>query len=135
LDGVTVTPLKQIFNPKGDIYHAIKKSDVGFEGLGEAYFSTVHQNDIKGWKKHTRMTLNLVVPIGEIEFIVHDDTSKEFFRLILSQYNYQRLTVKPNLWLAFRGVGINNMLLNLASIEHDPSEAENLDLKDIQYEW
>ncbi len=136
MDRVKLTPLKQIFHPKGDIFHAMKRSDEGFVDFGEAYFSTINQNDIKGWKKHTQMTLNIVVPLGKIEFVVFDEDRKEFFSVILScQDNYQRLTVKPNLWMAFRGVGEHNMLLNLASIEHDPSEAVNIDLSEIQYEW
>lgn len=130
-----MTPLKQIYHPKGDIFHAMKKSDVGFKGFGEVYFSTINKNSIKGWKKHTLMTLNLVVPIGEIEFIIYNDMSKEFFSVILSQDNYQRLTVKPGLWMAFRGVGEYNMLMNIASIEHDPSEAESIDIGSIKYEW
>ena len=76
MDGVNLTPLKQIHNPKGDIFHAMKKSDVGFNGFGEAYFSTINQDDIKGWKKHTQMTINLVVPFGEIEFVVYDENTK-----------------------------------------------------------
>lgn len=135
MDGVILTPLKQIFNPKGDVFHGMKKSDIGFDGFGEAYFSTTNKNDIKGWKKHTKMTLNLVVPVGEIEFVVYDEKSKEFFDVKLSQYNYQRLTVKPNLWMAFRGIGEYNMLLNLASIEHDPNEAITVELDKINYEW
>lgn len=135
MDGVILTPLKKIHHPKGDIFHAMKKSDDGFEGFGEAYFSTVAQGEIKGWKKHTEMTLNIVVPLGEIEFVVYDEGSKEFFSAKLSKDNYQRLTVKPNLYMAFRGVGEYNMLLNLASIEHDPSEAVNKELSDITYEW
>ena len=135
MDGVILTPLKQIHNPKGDIYHAMKKSDDGFDGFGEAYFSTVHKDDIKGWKKHTKMTLNLVVPVGKIEFVVYAEKTKEFFSVELSQGNYQRLTVKPNLWMAFRGLEENSMLLNLASIEHDPSEAINIELSEIKYEW
>ena len=135
MDGVILTPLKQIYNPKGDIFHAMKKSDDGFDGFGEAYFSTIHKGDIKGWKKHTEMTLNLVVPVGKIEFVVYDENSKEFFSLQLSQDNYQRLTVKPNLWIAFRGLDENSMLLNLASIEHDPTETENVELESIFYEW
>ncbi|RXJ69004.1 dTDP-4-dehydrorhamnose 3,5-epimerase [Halarcobacter ebronensis] len=135
MDGVILTPLKQIFNPKGDVFHGMKKSDQGFNGFGEAYFSTIHQGDIKGWKKHTSMTLNLVVPFGEVEFVLYNEDSKEFFNIKLSQKNYQRLTVKPNLWMAFRGVGENNMLLNIASIEHDPSEAINISLEEIAYEW
>jgi dTDP-4-dehydrorhamnose 3,5-epimerase len=135
MDEVILTPLKQIYNPKGDIFHAMKKSDNGFDGFGEAYFSTINQNDIKGWKKHTQMTLNLIVPVGEIEFVVYDENTKEFLSTKLSQNNYQRLTVKPNLWMAFRGYGEYNMLLNLASIEHDPNEAVNLDLNAIEYKW
>ena len=135
MDGVISTPLKQIVNPKGDIFHAMKKSDNGFDGFGEAYFSTIYKNDIKGWKKHTEMTLNLVVPIGEIEFVIYNDESKKFFNTRLSQNKYQRLTIKPNLWVAFRGLEDYNLLLNLASIEHDPGEAKNLDINEIQYEW
>jgi dTDP-4-dehydrorhamnose 3,5-epimerase len=135
MDGVILTQLKQIHNPKGDISHGMKKSDEGYDGFGEAYFSTIHKDDIKGWKKHTKMTLNLVVPVGAIEFVVYDEDTKEFFSVILSQDNYQRLTVKAGLWMAFQGIEDSNMLLNLASIEHDPEEAVNIDLKKIKYEW
>ena len=135
MDGVILTPLKQIHNPKGDIFHAMKKSDDGFNGFGEAYFSTIHNGDIKGWKKHSIMTLNLVVPIGSIEFVIYNEMKKEFFSVILSQNNYQRLTVTPGLWMAFRGMEENSMLLNLASIEHDPQEALNINLDEFAYEW
>lgn len=135
MDGVILTPLKQIYHPKGDIFHAMKKSDIGFDGFGEAYFSTINQNDIKGWKKHTKMTLNIVVPVGNIEFVVYDENSKEFFSTKLSHNNYQRLTVKAGLWMAFKGLDKYNMLLNLASIEHDPNEAINIGIEEIKYEW
>ena len=135
MDGVILTPLKQIFHPKGDILHGMKKSDEGFDGFGEAYFSAINKDQIKGWKKHTKMTLNLVVPSGAIEFVVYDENKKEFFSIILSKDNYQRLTVSPNLWMGFRGVEEDNMLLNLASIEHAPSESENKELDAIAYEW
>ena len=135
MDGVNLTPLKQIYNPKGDVFHAMKKSDIDFNGFGEAYFSTINKDVIKGWKKHTQMTLNLVVPLGEIEFVVYDKNLNEFFSVKLSQNNYQRLTVKAGLWLAFKGCNEHNMLLNIASIEHNPSEAFNVDLNQIEYKW
>lgn len=136
MDGVTLTPLRQIFHPKGDIFHGLKKSEESFNGFGEAYFSTVNTNDIKGWKKHTAMTMNIVVPMGEIEFVVYNEVTKEFFSTVLSSINnYQRLTVEPDLWMAFRGVGKYNMLLNIASQEHDPAEAINIDINEIKYEW
>ena len=135
MEQITLTPLKQIYNPKGDIFHGMKKSDSGYAGFGEAYFSTIYKEDIKGWKKHTLMTLNLIVVSGEIEFVVYNDETKEFFSTKLSKNNYQRLSVKPNVWMAFRGIGEDNMLLNIASLEHDPNEAVNIDLKEIAYEW
>ncbi len=141
MDGVILTPLKQIHDVKGDVYHAMKQSSNGYDQFGEAYFSTISKDEIKGWKKHTVMVLNLVVPVGEIEFIVFDDRKgsssfNEFFCIKLSQKNYQRLTVPCGVWMSFRGGGSElNMLLNIASIEHDPLEAICLDLKEIEYEW
>jgi len=141
IEGVLLTPLKQIVNPKGDIYHGMKKSDNGFESFGEAYFSTIIKDEIKGWKKHTKMVLNLVVPIGCIEFVIFDDredspTKGEFFKVQLSQENYQRLTIPAGVWMGFRGIDENlNMLLNLASIEHDPKEAITKELDNINYVW
>ena len=135
MDGVILTPLKQIYNPKGDIFHAIKKSDEGFVDFGEAYFSLINKNTIKGWKKHNQMILNVVVATGKIEFVIFDDKTNKFFQIILSKDNYQRLSIMPGLWLAFRGLSDNNMLLNIASIEHDPKESENIGLSEIQYDW
>jgi len=141
IEGVILTPLKQIIHPKGDIYHGMKKSDIGFESFGEAYFSTVIKDEVKGWKKHRKMVLNLIVPSGEVEFIIFDDrkeskTYNQFFSICLSQKNYQRLTVPAGVWMAFKGIGNStNMLLNLASIEHDPSEALTKDLPEITYIW
>ena len=135
MDGIILTALKQIHNPKGNIFHALKKSDIGFDGFGEAYFSVINQGHIKGWKKHTEMTLNLVVPIGIVKFVIYDECTKEFFSVQLSHDNYQRLTVTPNLWIAFRGIGKYNTLLNIASIEHDPNEAVNKDIEAINYDW
>ena len=135
MDGVIVTPLNKIYHPKGDILHAIKKSDSVYNGFGEAYFSTINKGDIKGWKKHKKMILNLVVPIGEIEFSIYDEMDKKFFNIIISQKNYQRLTIKAGLWMAFRGIGNYNILFNLSNIEHDPDESINIHLDKIKYEW
>jgi len=135
MDKVILTPLKQIHTPKGDVFHGMKKSDVGYDGFGEAYFSTVNKGQIKGWKKHTKMTLNIVVISGEIEFVIYDDSTEEFKNVKLSLNNYQRLTVKPGVWMAFKGLENNSILLNIASIEHNPEESENVSIEKINYEW
>lgn len=141
IDGVILTPLKIIENPKGDVYHALKNTDAGYAGFGEAYFSTVKSGEIKGWKKHKDMTLNLIVPVGSIKFVLHDvrgeSTSKgEFMGIVLSSESYCRLTVPPNVLMAFQGTGSTlNLLLNIASVPHDPTESENISLAEIDYDW
>lgn len=131
MQGIELTPLKIIEGNDGNVMHALKSSEKSFSKFGEAYFSTVKQGSIKGWKKHTKMISNLIVPHGEVQFVFYDDREESetngcYFTVNLSQYNYKRLTIKPGLWMAFKGIGTStNMVLNLASIPHDPEEAIN----------
>ena len=133
MDGLILTPLKEIHNPKGNIYHAMKGSDDEFYGFGEVYFSSINKGEIKGWKKHTEMILNIVVPKGAIKFVIYDGNS--FESVELSRKNYQRLTISNGLWLAFQGVDKENILLNKANIEHNSTEAVNVDIGSLDYEW
>lgn len=141
LEGVIVSEQKVIFHPQGNIMHAMKQSAPGYVGFGEAYFSGIKYNEIKGWKCHTKMTLNIVVPIGEILFVMYDDreeskTFKKHFYIKLGRENYKRLTVPPMIWMAFKGIGENeNMLLNILDFEHDPNEAIGKPLEQFVFPW
>ena len=141
IEGVILTPLKRIYHPKGSIYHGLKKSGVGFAGFGEAYFSEIKGGKVKGWNRHKKMILNLVVPMGEVTFVIYDDIEESgskgfFFKVTLSQTNYQRLTVPPGLWLAFKGKSNDiNLILNIADMEHDPDEIEKMDLDKFPYNF
>ncbi len=141
IDGIIITQLKKILHPKGDLYHVIKKSSDGYIGFGEAYISTIIKNEIKGWKKHHSMTLNLVVPAGAVKIVIFDDRNQSstnglFQEILLSKENYFRLTIPPKLYVAFQGISDStNILLNIANIEHDPSESSNLELAKISYSW
>ena len=48
MEGVLLSPLKIIQNSKGDIYHALKKSDETFFSFGEGYFTNVNYTEVKG---------------------------------------------------------------------------------------
>jgi dTDP-4-dehydrorhamnose 3,5-epimerase len=141
IDGVQLTPLKRFNNPKGNVSHAMKKSDLGFAGFGEAYFTTILPGLIKGWHKHLRMTMNLVVPVGKTRFVLFDDrepsqTRECFFSVELSPENYQRLTIPPGIWTAFKGESEEvSLILNLSSIEYDDAEVLRIGLDDIQHDW
>ena len=141
IESVILTSLNKITHPMGGIFHAMKESDVGYAGFGEAYSSTIKHGEIKGWNLHRKMTLNLVVPMGKVTFVIYDDkdgsNSKEnYFKVTLSQTNYQRLTVPPGLWLAFKGISSStNLILNVANMEHDSNELDRMDLDSVDYNW
>lgn len=135
MDGVILTPLKRISTGKGDVMHAMKATDAGYCGFGEVYFSEVYAGEKKGWKRHNRMTLNLVVVRGEIKFYIYDDredskTKGETVEITLSpDKNYQRLTLASGLWLAFEGVSKEtSILMDLIPEPHDPTEADKREL-------
>lgn len=142
IDGVMLHKLKHIFVQKGDIYHALKCTDEGYYGFGEAYFSEIKAGEIKGWKKHNRMPLNIIVIKGEIGFIIYDDrkgskTIGQFLEIRLSpSKNYQRLTLAPGLWMAFYGIGTEtSLLMDIIPETHDPEEADRKDLCEIKFEF
>ena len=81
MDGIKVTPLKENFNEKGNIFHALKVSEPDFYNFGEAYFSSVKKDVVKGWKKHIEMKMNLVVIVGQIKIVVYDDIKNSFFEI------------------------------------------------------
>ena len=113
----------------------------GFAGFGEAYFSSIKNGEIKGWNRHKKMTLNLVVPVGKVTFVLFEnkeelDSKNNFFKVELSSNNYQRLTIPPGVWFAFIGGKYEtNLILNVANIEHDPDELDRLEINQIDCNW
>lgn len=128
-----ITPLKIITKEQGSVMHGMKGSEFASFSFGEAYFSTVNNEMIKGWKLHREMTMNLIVPNGKIRFVIHDSCPDSpggkaipLLDTVLGTHNYGRLTIPPGYWVAFQGASTDvNILLNIADIEHDPEEAIN----------
>lgn len=119
---VELTSLKQIPVDGGDVYHIIKSNSIGFKGFGEVYISFIKAGCKKGWKMHKEMTLNLVVPIGEVHFSFELDNGN-ILELSISPNNYKRITVRPNTWFCFENKGNEDaMLLNFADIHHQENE-------------
>ncbi len=137
LEDIIVTPLKRIPTEGGDVMHAIKHSEKGFNGFGEVYFSWVEQGAIKAWKCHQRMTLNLVVPLGEVIFVFHLINKKNEFRTEnIGENRYVRLTVPPGIWFGFQGKGFGqSLLMNLADMIHDSDELLRKKKSEISYNW
>jgi len=139
IEDVIVTHLEIVDTPGGNVMHGMKETSAGFAGFGEAYFSQIDNNAIKAWKRHKKMTLNLMVPVGEIKFVLFDDRDESnvrFQEVIISKNNYCRLTVPPMVWMGFQGLAKEgSMLLNIADIEHDPDEVDRLKIDNLNYDW
>jgi dTDP-4-dehydrorhamnose 3,5-epimerase len=136
---VVITYLNVINTPGGNVMHAMKGSSIGYKGFGEAYFSEIEKGTIKAWKRHKNMTLNLVVPIGEIRFVLFDDrkvSNNQFQEVVVSKGNYCRLTVPPMIWMGFQNLSNDSsMLLNIADMEHNPNEIDKKSIKQIEFNW
>jgi dTDP-4-dehydrorhamnose 3,5-epimerase len=139
LEDILVTPLRRIETAGGDILHALKQADAGFVAFGEAYFSLINAGSVKAWKRHTRMTMNLVVPKGRARFVFHEksaDGSDKFRVEEIGEDCYARITVPPGIWFGFQGLATpQSLILNIASIPHDSDEVERSALSDIHYAW
>lgn len=139
LTDIVLTPLSRIETIGGDVLHAMKQDDVGYAGFGEAYFSWVSAGAIKAWKRHTRMTMNVLVPLGQVRFVfrlVNAERGEEFRVEEIGTERYARITVPPGIWFGFQGLTApQNLVLNIASIPHDPNEVERLALSDVKFDW
>jgi dTDP-4-dehydrorhamnose 3,5-epimerase len=128
------TKITSIYHPKGDLFKILLKSSEQYFGFGEAYFTSINKGETKGWKKHKVMYLNLTVPVGAVNFNIIDEVSGERSDYLLSKENYGRLFIPPGFWFAFTGLDDSlNLILNIASIEHDPHETENREL--TEFPW
>lgn len=135
LNDIIVTQLARIQTPNGDVLHGMKCTDNGYNDFGEAYFSWIDFNSVKAWKRHTKMTMNIIVPIGNVRFVFFNES--EGFRVEeIGVDNYVRMTVPPGIWFGFQGLGINqSLLLNISSILHDPTEVERRELHTFNFKW
>tara|TARA_Y100000590_G_C15707857_1_gene1009290 strand:- start:572 stop:1036 length:465 start_codon:yes stop_codon:yes gene_type:complete len=143
IDGIKITPLKQIEDDRGKVMHMLRNDSANFVKFGEIYFSTVHPNKIKGWHIHKKMTLNYAVVQGEIKLVLYDarpnsKTKGEIQEFFLSQSNYKLISVPPLVWNGFKGIGKQTAIVaNCADLPYEDSEIERKSAfdKTIPYDW
>ncbi len=143
IEGVIITPLKQIVDERGKVMHMLRADADHFTSFGEIYFSTVHPGAIKGWHVHQRMVLNYAVVTGNIKFVLYDDradsrTAGTVQEIFLGPDNFCLVTVPPLVWNGFKGIGTETAIVaNCASIPHDPQEIDRKSPFDpsIPYDW
>src|SRR5580698_6033562 len=107
IDGVVVTPLKQISDERGKLMMMLRHDAPFFKSFGEIYFSCINPGAVKGWHIHKKMVLNYAVPQGNIKFVLYDDrpqskTRGEVMEILLGGDNYSLVTVPAMIWNGFQ---------------------------------
>ena len=149
IDGVKIFPLSVIPDSRGAIFHFMKKELPIFKefDLQEVYFSLIYPGVIKGWHRHTTMTLNYVVPVGHIKLVLFDDrkfspSMYELQEIYIGTTCYKIVQIPPMVWNGFVAVGGQLALVaNATNLVHDPKEIERMAPKDFinssgfDYDW
>lgn len=144
IEGVILTPLRQIEDARGAVLHMLRSDAPDFGGFGECYFSETRPGVVKAWKRHRLQTQNLAVPVGRIRLAIFDDrdgsaTRGHTMALELGRPDrYARLRIPPGLWYGFTALGGSPALIaNCADLPHDPNESEWRDPATavIPYRW
>lgn len=140
IEGVQVESLKTFHTSGGKVMRGIRKEEIQKNSFGEAYFTSINAYTIRGWKLHTRMTSRIIVPYGNVKFVLYDNrqdsfTYKKFQVIILGDNNYSKLILPSNIWFAFQGINMVNIIFNLSDLVHDPNESLTMDLVKIDYNW
>ena len=135
MDEISIKNLSIINNKKGDILKGFLKSDNKTINVKEVYFSEINPKQIKAWKKHNKMTSNLIVVKGEIKIVVQKK-DKSFVTEIISKKNYKMISIPPNFWFGFQCISTEaGMLVNISNEEHDDLESDQLDIEKILFDW
>ena len=132
---IILTNLKEINLDEGNVLHGLKKSDSSYKGFGEVYFSLIKFKKIKAWKKHKKVTTNLIVPFGKVEFVIRlkENNYKNF---LIGRDNHQRLTIPPGVWYGFKGIyEPYSVITSIVDEIHDPSESEKGEISKFNYDW
>jgi len=132
--GATLTELRRIETSGGEVMKALHAGEPDFKGLGEAYFSRVDPGSIRAWKRHNEMTVNVVVPVGHVRFVVAVEDGFDEYDLG-PEHTYGRLMVEPGTWFGFKGGTDGGLVLNLSDIIHRADEADGRELDEFTYAW
>lgn len=123
MDKIIIGKVQVIAHEKGDLLKLATATSLGHP-IAEAYVSHVNFGDFKGWKMHERQISNLYVLSGAVRF--HFETGQKPTTYILEASNPSFIRIPTSVWFGFEGLDANgSQILNLSSIEHDPSESKS----------
>jgi dTDP-4-dehydrorhamnose 3,5-epimerase len=143
IEGVKVIPLARIPDERGTIFHMLRSTDPHFEKFGEIYFSSVYRDAIKGWHRHTDMTLNYACVFGRMKIAIYDErdgspTRGQLMEIFLGPEQHSLVVIPPEVWNGFKGLSDPFAIIaNCCTHSHDPTRSTRIDpiRNHIPYDW
>ena len=144
INGVVLTSLSEFKDERGSVLHMQRADSIDFIQFGECYFSEVLPGAIKAWKKHSKQTQNIAVPVGRIKLVIYDNrkqslTKKNLLVLELGRPDaYLKVRIPPEVWYGFACISSSSALIvNCADLPHNPEESEMISCTDpiVPYDW
>lgn len=141
--GVRLIPLRRIPDERGTIFHMLRATDPHFISFGEIYFSTVYRDVVKGWHRHSEMTLHYSCIFGRIKLVMYDDregsvSKGRLMEVFLGPDQYALVVIPPGVWNGFKGMSDPHAIVaNCCTHPHDPARSERLDPyhNHLPYDW
>lgn len=138
IDGVIVSPMKQIPDNRGTVKTVMNEGDK-FEWV---YTTSIYKGIIKGWHGYVTKTLNYCVVHGLVKLVLFDrrpesKTLWQIDELYLGDMNYSRVTIPPGVLNAFQGVTDLSVVVVLADEVFDEGRMFRIpiDTESIPYDW
>jgi dTDP-4-dehydrorhamnose 3,5-epimerase len=142
IDGVVVVPLRRIPDERGTIFHMLRRTDPHFEEFGEIYFTSIYRDVVKGWHRHSGVTLNYACVWGRIKLVLYDDRRGSPTRGVLMEQflgpdDYSLVVIPPLVWNGMKGMTEVAIVADLMTRPHDPTRTERLSpwSPTIPYDW
>lgn len=141
INGVIVTPIKQIPDSRGTVRKFITSSELENK-FGECYTTTVYRGIIKGLHGYKSKTINYCVPVGLVKLVLWDNREGSTTQGNVEEYfigveNFVRATIPPGVMNAFQGVAEASLAVVVADEIFDEEKTIRMPWDDpsFPYDW
>jgi dTDP-4-dehydrorhamnose 3,5-epimerase len=143
IDGVYINELKQFVDERGKVMHMLRSDSSLFSRFGEVYFSVINPGVVKAWKKHSKMTQHIAVPVGRVRLVIYDDrrdsrTYGSLENIETGEDMYLLAQIPPLVWYGFKNMSpASSLIANCTDLPHSPEEVEQIDSFDkrVPFDW
>lgn len=145
IEGVLVTRLKKVVNPRGHLMEVQRADDSHYSGFGQAYVTMTNPGVVKAWYRHHKQIDQIALIKGELLLVLFDTrpesaTCNALTEIRIQEDEPQLIRIPPGVWHGFQAVGSDPaFLLHLNSIPFDFENTDEDRISDddplIPYSW